>query len=319
MMIIEPSNPSKDNGNNYAVVVENLSVKFGDFYAVKHISFKVKKGEIFGFLGANGAGKTTTIRVLCGLLHPSEGSTLVAGLQFKNEATEMMIKKKVGYMSQRFTLYNDLTVEENLSFIASLRCLETKKYLERRNFILNFISFQQSLNSYVRDLSGGIKQQVSLAAAMLHDPEIIFLDEPTAGVTPLMRARFWALIRDLANLGKTIFVTTHYMDEAEQCERIALMRNGEIIALDTPNNLKKEVFPEEIYEFEPFEEMSYTEVVSLSKNTEFEFFEPYGHRFHAVFKKTQKAAELKEALKSQFIIQKISPSLEDVFIKMVED
>lgn len=236
---------------NYAVSVSNLSVKFDDFYAVNNISFTVKKGEIFGFLGANGAGKTTTIRVLCGLLHPNAGTVAVGGIQYKTVSDEILIKQKVGYMSQKFTLYNDLTIAENLSFIASLRNLDHHAYIKRRDFILNFISFNKSLKTFVRELPGGIKQQVSLAAAILHDPEIVFLDEPTSGVSPAMRARFWALIRDLAKLGKTIFVTTHYLDESEQCERIALMRNGEIIALDTPHNLKTRFFPEKILGINP--------------------------------------------------------------------
>lgn len=308
----------QDNVINKAVIVSDLSVKFGDFTAVDNISFEVKKGEIFGFLGANGAGKTTTIRVLCGLLNPSQGNVVVAGIDFNSEAREMDIKQKVGYMSQRFTLYNDLTVEENLSFIASLRNIDPKIYLKRRDLLLNFISFQKPLDSFVRDLSGGIKQQVSLAASMLHDPEIIFLDEPTAGVTPTMRFRFWELIRDLSKLGKTIFVTTHYMDEAEQCERIALMNTGRIIAINSPEHLKKQAFTEQMYEFDPVGRMSYEELNHLRENEDFDFFEPYGHRFHAVFKKTDNVARLKEKLQQNFTIKQITPTLEDVFLKMVE-
>lgn len=213
--------------NNIAVDVKNLTVQFGDFFAVNNISFSVNRGEIFGFLGANGAGKTTTIRVLCGLLIPTSGEINTPG------------KSKVGYMSQKFTLYNDLTVEENLDFIAALRKLDKKTYLKRRQELFDFIAFDKPIKTMVQDLPGGLKQQVSLVAAILHDPEIIFLDEPTAGVSPASRERFWQLIKQLAGQGKTLFVTTHYMDEAEHCERIALMRDGEIIALDSPENLKK--------------------------------------------------------------------------------
>lgn len=224
------------------VEVQELSVKFGDYYAVKNISFSVGKGEIFGFLGANGAGKTTTIRVLCGLLIPTHGKTLVSGIDVQTNAFE--VKKRVGYMSQKFTLYNDLTVKENLNFTASLRKIDPEKFLEQKNKLLKFIHFKESEDSLVRNLSGGIKQQVSLVASLLHDPELVFLDEPTAGVSPAYRQRFWSLIRELASQGKTVFVTTHYMDEAEQCERIALLKTGELIALDSPLGLKKQSFPD---------------------------------------------------------------------------
>ncbi|EKE01761.1 MAG: hypothetical protein ACD_21C00058G0007 [uncultured bacterium] len=305
--------------NDFVVMVENLAVIFGDFRAVDTITFSVRRGEIFGFLGANGAGKTTTIRVLCGLLHPSEGAVTVGGINFDSQKKdEMAIKRKVGYMSQRFTLYDDLTVEENLSFIASLRGLDTKTYFQRRDYILNFISFTRPLNSFIRSLPGGIKQQVSLAAAILHDPEIVFLDEPTAGVTPAMRARFWALINDLAKIGKTIFVTTHYMDEAEQCERIALMRTGKIVALDAPANLKKTIFPDKFYEFEPRTAIDYSHIQKLKARPEFEYFEPFGLRFHAAFKNTPEAEKLKDELNVDFRTKEIRPTLEDVFIKVTE-
>jgi ABC-2 type transport system ATP-binding protein len=296
---------------NHSIAVEaiNLSVRYGDFIAVDNVSFSVNKGEIFGFLGANGAGKTTTIRVLCGLLHPSEGSVCVAGIAFDSKKDEMLIKHQVGYMSQKFTLYNDLTVEENLSFMASLRNLNTQRYVERRRFILEFISFSKPLNTFVKDLPGGIKQQVSLAAAILHDPEIVFLDEPTAGVTPAMRARFWALIRDLASMQKTVFVTTHYMDEAEQCGRIAMMRTGKIIGLDSPSNLKASVFPEKIYEFTPKTDVSYAQIEELKKYPEFDYFEPFGLRFHGTFQKTEKAEVFRKTLAEKFDIARITGSL----------
>ena len=299
-----------------AVAVSNLTVKFGDFTAVDDISFTVKRGEVFGFLGANGAGKTTTIRVLCGLLPPTSGEVTVGGVRF--DTGEMAIKRKVGYMSQKFTLYNDLTVEENLAFIASLRKLDRETFLKRRDFILHFISFQRPLDSFVKDLPGGIKQQVSLAASMLHDPEIVFLDEPTAGVTPVARARFWALIRDLAAQDKTIFVTTHYMDEAEQCDRIALMRTGRIVALDTPTQLKKAVFPGQLYELDPRGKADYARLQELRRDPGLEYFEPYGLRFHAAFSDTPAAAQLKSRLDRDFHVREIVPTLEDVFIRIVE-
>ncbi len=302
--------------NDLAVEVSGLSVRFGDFTAVDGISFTVRRGEIFGFLGANGAGKTTTIRVLCGLLRPTQGSVSVAGVRFDHG--EHAVKSKVGYMSQKFTLYNDMTVEENLSFTASLRKLEKTTYERRRRELFDFISFDRPLNTIVRDLSGGTKQQVSLAAALLHDPEIIFLDEPTAGVTPASRARFWNLIRKLAEGNKTVFVTTHYMDEAEQCDRIALMREGKIIALDSPEGLKTATFSRPMLEFDPRGPLSFAEVSAMARNEAFVFFEPYGLRFHAAIISEDAWETVKDAFEKKFSIRRIKPSLEDVFIKTVE-
>jgi ABC-2 type transport system ATP-binding protein len=302
--------------NDVAVAVRNLTVKFGDFCAVDNVSFTVARGEVFGFLGANGAGKTTTIRVLCGLMRPSAGAGSVAGAALGGD--ERAIKSRVGYMSQKFTLYDDLTVEENLSFIAGLRDLDSATYVQRRDHILKFIEFQRPLDSMVRDLPGGIKQQVALAAATLHDPEIVFLDEPTAGVTPAARARFWALIRDLAVRGKTLFVTTHYMDEAEQCDRIALMRTGQIIALDTPARLKTTTFPGELLELEPRATISYAAVQALRNHPGVAFFEPYGMRFHVALRPGAGADALRQELSQTFHVRAITPTLEDVFIRTVE-
>jgi ABC-2 type transport system ATP-binding protein len=298
------------------VEVTNLMVRFGDFAAVNRISFSASRGEVFGFLGANGAGKTTVIRVLCGLLRPTEGDVRVAGVGFADG--ERAIKSKVGYMSQKFTLYNDLTVEENLNFTASLRKLDPAVYLKRRQELFDFISFDRSIHSFVRDLPGGTKQQVSLAAALLHDPEIIFLDEPTAGVTPVSRNRFWSLIRKLSEQGKTVFVTTHHMDEAEQCGRIALMREGKIIALDTPEGLKRSTFPMPMLEFVPREALSFAEVSAVREHKVFSFFEPYGLRFHASIQSEEAWEEVRPQLEERFAIRRIKPSLEDVFLQTVE-
>lgn len=224
-----------------SVDVKNLVIRFGDFNAVDDITFSVNRGEIFGFLGANGAGKTTTIRALCGLLVPTGGRVSVAGRGFDDGVAA--IKEKVGYMSQKFTLYNDMTVQENLNFTAALRKIPDDTRDKRVKELLEMVGFHESVRTLVRDLPGGVKQHLALVGAILHDPDIIFLDEPTAGVAPAARARFWALIRALAQKGKTIFVTTHYMDEAEHCERLALMRAGRIIALDTPKALKEKTFP----------------------------------------------------------------------------
>ena len=298
------------------VEARDLVVRYGDFTAVDHISFTVGRGEIYGFLGANGAGKTTTIRVLCGLLPPTEGSVRMAGAGY--EHGERAIKAKVGYMSQRFTLYNDLTVGENLDFIASLRKLEPEFYRRRRQELLDFISFPKSLDTMVRELSGGTKQQVSLAAALLHQPEIVFLDEPTAGVTPAGRDRFWKLIRRLAGGGTTVFVTTHYMDEAEQCGRIALMREGRLVASDSPAGLKRSVFPEPVFEFEPIGRLSFAEMTAFETHEAFSFFEPYGRRFHAAAKSEQDWPRWAPEFERTFRVRPITPSMEDVFVRVVE-
>jgi ABC-2 type transport system ATP-binding protein len=300
----------------YAVEVNNLTVRFGDFAAVKNVSFKVEAGEIFGFLGANGAGKTTTIRVLCGLLVPTEGSVKVGGLGF--EHGEHAIKSKVGYMSQRFTLYDDLSVKENLDFAASLRKLPKTAYIKQREELFKLISFDRSIDSKVADLPGGVKQQMSLVCALIHNPEIVFLDEPTAGVSPAAREKFWLLIKKIAGSGKTVFVTTHYMDEAEQCSRIALMKDGELIALDTPEGLKKSAFPLPMYEFEPIQSLSFSEISKMKDHPLFSFFEPYGLRFHVSFDSTKSMEQAKQEFSEKFLIKEIRPSLEDVFISRVE-
>ncbi len=294
------------------VEVKNLSVCFGRFYAVKNISFSVAKGEIFGFLGANGAGKTTTIRVLCGLLPASEGYVSVGGIEFL-PGRENLIKQKVGYMSQRFTLYDELSVKENMDFAAGIRRLKKADYEKHRQELLDFIGFKQKLSTVVRDLPGGIKQEVALCQSLLHDPEIIFLDEPTAGVAPAARFRFWQLIGKLAAAGKTIFVTTHYMDEAENCGRIALMRSGELIELDSPQNLKAKTFSRRMYSLTP---KGRDEI--LPDLRAFTVWEPYGQHYHAVFKDDAAEKEALPRLKKNFHIEEINPSLEDVFIRIVE-
>ena len=305
-----------DSKAEISVDVKDLTVCFGDFTAVDQISFQVSRGEIFGFLGANGAGKTTTIRVLCGLLIPNSGSVQVAGIDLKDG--EQAIKSKVGYMSQKFTLYNDLNVQENLDFTAALRRIDQKTYLTRRKELLDFVSFDRPLNTIVQDLPGGTKQQVSLAASLLHDPEIVFLDEPTAGVSPAARARFWSLIRKLAAQGKTVFVTTHYMDEAEECDRIALMRDGKIIALDTPQQLKSATFPLPVFEFDPKVNLSFSDISALEHHEAFSFFEPYGLRFHAAIRNEEEWKLARPQFEAKFNIKQVSPSLEDVFIKTIE-
>ena len=306
--------------NTIAIKVENLVFNFNDFKAVNNISFNVQKGEIFGFLGANGAGKTTTIRALCGILLPTSGNVEVAGIPLNIEGNADLIKARVGYMSQKFNLYNDLTVEENIAFTASLRKLSSEYYEKRKKLLFEFVSFSKSSNTRVSDLAGGMKQQVSLVASILHDPEIIFLDDPTAGVSSSARQKFWNLIKSLANEGKTIFVTSHYMDEVEQCDRIALMREGEIIALDSPLGLKKSAFPNPLYELnskKALNETKLSELVKLEKNY-FEFFKLFGHRYHVSPINSEKWIEFKAHYEIFFSTNEIMPSLEDVFIRLVE-
>jgi ABC-2 type transport system ATP-binding protein len=299
-----------------AVEVKGLTVRFGDFVAVNNISFEVGEGEIFGFLGANGAGKTTTIRVLCGLLLPSDGDVHVAGIDVR--ADPLDVKRVVGYMSQKFTLYDDMTVKENLDFSGALRMLEIKELLARQKELLSLISYTRDVNTLVRDLPGGIKQQVSLANSLIHNPKIVFLDEPTAGVTPYFREKFWSLIRSLSQQGTTVFVTTHYMDEAEQCDRVALMKTGEIIALNSPKELKHEIFKEPLYEITPIADLSRAETVELKSFTGIKSIKPHGRRYHALMKSLEDLARLQKDWSGKLEVKEIVPSLEDVFIAAVE-
>ena len=300
----------------WAVEAEGLTVRFGAFTAVDDVSFRVPPGEIFGFLGANGAGKTTTIRVLCGLLLPTSGRARVAGLEVARGLRE--VKDKVGYMSQRFTLYDDLTVGENLSFAAALRRMPEEALARRTKELFGVIGFDRPAGTLVRDLPGGFKQELSLAVAMLHDPEIVFLDEPTAGVAPAARARFWALIRRIAGTGKTVFVTTHYMDEAEQCGRIALMRTGRLIALDSPAGLKRSAFPEPLYELQAGEGAPAGWTDRLKADPSVVDASPYGLRWHAGARDDAAFGRLLAEWGPAVKARRIAPTLEDVFVRLVE-
>jgi ABC-2 type transport system ATP-binding protein len=304
------------NSPAYAVEASELTIRFGDFVAVDHVSFSVRQGEIFGFLGANGAGKTTTIRMLCGLLVPNSGDVRIAGLSYAQGS--QAIKRKVGYMSQRFTMYNDLKIDENVAFAAALRKLDEDYVRRRTKELFDFIDFRQSLDTLVRDLPGGLKQEISLVVAMLHDPEILFLDEPTAGVAPSARARFWDLIRKIAASRKTVFVTTHYMDEAENCERIALMRTGKIIALDSPEGLKKSAYPEPLMELMPRPESGSEWIKHLQAESCVESLRPHGMRWHASIRDPKAWEQIKPRYEAVFEAHPVQPSLEDVFVRLVE-
>ena len=220
------------------IKIDNLTKKFGDFTAVDSISLEVKAGEIFGFLGANGAGKTTAIRVLCGLSHPTSGDGTVAGFDIRRQSEK--IKKNIGYMSQKFSLYEDLTIKENIEFYATVYGLKRKEIKQKCQTLLDRLQMQQHANSLVGSLPLGWKQKLAFSVAIIHDPKIVFLDEPTGGVDPITRRSFWNLIYETAERGTTIFVTTHYMDEAEYCNRISIMVDGKIEAMGRPDALKEE-------------------------------------------------------------------------------
>lgn len=225
-----------------SITVNNLEKKFGRFVAVNKITFSVKKGEIFGFLGANGSGKSTTIRMLCGIITPTSGGGKVAGHDIIKEAEE--IKKSIGYMSQKFSLYEDLTPFENLRFYLGIYNVPRKQWPERIDWVLNMAHLQEVRNRKTRDLPQGWRQRLALGCSLLHKPDILFLDEPTSGVDPVTRGHFWNFIKQLAAAGMTVFVTTHYMDEARFCERIVMINEGRIVASGTPVEIIKNACPE---------------------------------------------------------------------------
>ncbi len=226
------------------IVVKDMVKKFGAFVANDHLNFTVRKGEIFGFLGANGAGKTTAIRILCGLSYPTSGEIKIAGYDVYNDREK--IKKKIGYMSQKFSLYEDLTIVENIRFYAGIYGLSRKVIDSRISELLSRLGFESIRKRLIGDIPLGWKQKLAFSVAVFHNPSIVFLDEPTAGVDPITRRQFWELINESAEAGITVFVTTHYMDEAEYCNRVSIMVNGKIAALDTPDNLKREFDSEDM-------------------------------------------------------------------------
>ena len=224
-------------GNDKAISVKNLTKKFGSFTAVDHITFDVAKGEIFGFLGANGAGKTTAMRMLCGLSRPTEGDGHVAGCDIITQAEA--IKHRIGYMSQKFSLYADLTVEENIRLFSTIYGMSSSQIREASERLSKELEMENMRNTFVKDIPVGWKQKLAFATATIHKPEIVFLDEPTGGVDPVTRRKFWELIYKASSDGMTVFVTTHYLDEAEYCNRISIMVDGKISALDSPSALKE--------------------------------------------------------------------------------
>lgn len=228
------------------IKVKDLVKKFGSFVANDHLNFEVYQGEIFGFLGANGAGKTTTMRILCGLSAPTSGEITVGGFNVYNQTEQ--IKQHIGYMSQKFSLYEDLTISENIRFYGGIYGIPVKRRKEKEQVLLKKLRLEKQQNQLIASLPLGWKQKLAFSIAILHDPKIVFLDEPTGGVDPVTRRQFWDLIYEAAAEGKTIFVTTHYMDEAEYCDRVSIMTEGRIAAIDTPANLKKQFDAENMNE-----------------------------------------------------------------------
>jgi ABC-2 type transport system ATP-binding protein len=302
-----------------AVEVRNLVKRFGDFTAVDDISFAVRRGEIFGFLGPNGAGKSTTIRMLCGLLVPSSGEGSVGGFDVRDESEK--IKETIGYMSQRFSLYEDLTVEENVDFYADIYNVPYARLAERRQRVFDLTRLEDRRKSLTGDLPMGLKQRLALGCAVIHEPPILFLDEPTSGVDPISRRSFWDLIYQMASKGTTVFVTTHYMDEAEHCDRLAMIYRGKLIALGSPAEMKERSVHGTLLEIEAdplMEALSILETVPAIKE-----LAVFGATLHALVP-DEAAARLAitralEAGKVQITgVDRIQPTLEDVFVSLIE-
>ncbi len=302
-----------------AVETHDLVKRFDSFVAVDHVNLQVARGEIFGFLGPNGAGKSTTIRMLCGLLQPTSGSATVGGLDIATQAEE--VKKKIGYMSQKFSLYDDLTVEENIDFFAGIYGVPRERRAERKDYVLRMAGIEERRTSLTHLLSGGWKQRLALGCAILHEPPILFLDEPTSGVDPIARRTFWELIYQLSGSGHTIFVSTHYMDEAEYCHRLALMYRGKVIALGTPAELKKSLASHYLLRLEVSDIVGAMRV--LEKLDGVHDAAVFGGGLHVTAQQGERAIpQIRTALGQAGIgvpvLEPIEPSMEDVFVAMIE-
>ena len=303
-----------------AVHIENLVKRFGDFTAVDNVSLDVARGEIFGFLGPNGAGKSTTIRILCGLMAPTSGRATVGGFDVGKHPEE--VKRRIGYMSLKFSLYDDLSVKENIAFFAGVYGVSPEKYPERLAFVLKMADLEDKQDMLTRLLSGGWKQRLALGCAILHEPPILFLDEPTSGVDPIARRSFWELIYQLSAAGHTIFVTTHYMDEAEYCHRIALMYDGRTIALGSPAELKQSLGVGHLLNLESSDLLeSLTQIYGGDHILDVAVF---GGGLHVKVSDAEPAmAWIRKTLDHAGIqvsvLEAITPSMEDVFVSLIED
>jgi len=302
-----------------AVDVRGLTRRFGEFVAVDHIDLRVRRGMIFGFLGPNGAGKSTTIRMLCGILKPSGGEGTVAGFDIRRQ-TELL-KTHIGYMSQKFSLYEDLTVLENLQFFAGIYSVQGEQRTSRIDWALQMAGLRGREQSRTSELAGGWRQRLALGCAVLHEPPILFLDEPTSGVDPASRRNFWEMIADFARRGMTVFVTTHYMDEAEHCDEVALIYNGRVVAAGSPSALKTRYMREALLEVECSALMpAYAE---LKREPPVGRVALFGKQLHVVAADEAAAtAAIRGRLGAQGItvhrIERIEPSLEDAFVAVIE-
>jgi len=300
-----------------AVEVRGLSRRFGQFLAVDDVSFEVRAGEVFGFLGSNGAGKSTTIRMLCGLLRPTSGTAIVGGVDVGREPEK--VKPRIGYMSQRFSLYEQLTVDQNIRFFAGVYGLSPERFAARRAFVLEMAGLGGRESTLTAALSAGWRQRLALGCAILHEPPIVFLDEPTGGVDPLSRRRFWRLIDELSRAGVAVLVTTHYLDEAEHCHRIAIIQAGRLAALGTVNELKSMFRDRPIIEVQASQPVAAMRV--LDAMPEVEKTSIFGTAVHAVLRSaTTSAAAVTSQLQSAGVevigIGVVEPSLEDVFLEV---
>ena len=304
----------------YAVMVKNLEKRFGDFQAVNKVSFQVKRGEIFGFLGPNGAGKSTTMRMLCGIIVPTAGKASVIGFDVFTEAEK--IKANIGYMSQKFSLYEDLTVEENIDFYSGIYQIPKAEKKVRKDWVIKMSGLEEHRNSLTAILPGGWRQRLALGCALLHKPPVIFLDEPTSGVDPISRRNFWDLIYQLAAEAVTVFVTTHYMDEAEYCDRLAMIYRGELVAIGTPDELKIRYMIADILNLEcsdPFKMLQTVKEIPDIKEAAL-----FGRGLHLTVENAQTVIPvIVTALEKRKVeytrLEKIKPSLEDVFVSIIEE
>ncbi len=308
------------NNNGPAIEVLGLTKKFGEFIAVNNVNFNVQRGEIFGFLGPNGAGKTTTIRMLLGLLRPTSGTAKVIGFDVVKESEAM--RQHIGYMSQKFSLYSDLTVEENLNFYGGVYGVRGKRLRERKKYILHMAGLTGRERELTRNLSGGWKQRLALGVAIIHQPDVLFLDEPTAGVDPISRRAFWELIYDLAENGTTILVTTHYMDEAEHCQSLVFIQRGHLVAQGSPEAIKVSQMHGDVVEIDCDD--AARSVPLLRQMNLFEEVALYGALIHVVTDQAQAHIPLiEQTLTGQGITvtsaARIAPSLEDVFISSARE
>jgi drug efflux transport system ATP-binding protein len=302
-----------------AILVRDLTRRFGAFTAVDRINFEVERGEIFGFLGANGAGKSTAIRMMCGLLKPTSGTAVVDGVDVSRDPED--VKRRIGYMSQKFSLYEALTVEQNIRFFGALYGLNDEQIAKRMKFVVDMAGLSGRENTRTRDLAGGWRQRLALGCAILHEPRIVFLDEPTGGVDPVSRRQFWRLIESMSRVGVTALVTTHYLDEAEHCHRIAIMNAGKLAAMGTSRELKT-IFAKrpilEVHSSRPVDVMR-----ALEENPSVEKTTVFGTAVHAVLTTPDVDLEaLKRSLGARGLdiagIDRVMPSLEDVFLDVVE-